>query len=49
MNFLLAVVAYLVIGLVLGIGLILVMKGSPWLLIAGLIAYVVAFGNDAAK
>lgn len=45
MNFLLAVVAYLIIGLVLGIGMVLVMKGSPWLLIAGLIAYVVAFGK----
>jgi hypothetical protein len=45
MKFLLAIVAYVIIGLVLGIGLVMVMKGNPWLFVAGFIAYVVAFGK----
>lgn len=45
MKFLLAIVAYLVIGLVLGWGILLAVKGSPWLLIVGFIAYAVAFGK----
>jgi hypothetical protein len=45
MNFLLAVVAYLVIGAVLGLGILLAAKGSPWLLVIGFLAYVIAFGR----
>jgi hypothetical protein len=45
MNFLLAVVAYLVIGAVLGLGILLAVKGSPWLLVIGFLAYVIAFGR----
>jgi hypothetical protein len=45
MNFLLAILAYVVIGLVLGWGIILAVKGSPWLLVAGFITYVVAFAK----
>jgi hypothetical protein len=45
MNFLLAVVAYLIIGAVLGAGLLMTMKGSPWLLVIGLLAYVVIFAR----
>ena len=38
-----AVVAYLFIGGVLGAGILAAVKGSPWLLVAGLLAYVVSF------
>ena len=45
MKFLLAVLAYLVIGLVLGWGILLAVKGNAWLLIVGFLAYVVAFAK----
>jgi hypothetical protein len=45
MNFLWAVVAYLVIAAVLGWGILLAVKGSPWLLVAGFVVYVIAFGK----
>ena len=45
MKFFLAVLAYVVIGLVLGCGLVMAVKGSPWLLVVGFLAYVVAFGK----
>ncbi len=45
MKFLMAIVAYLVIGLVLGWGILLTVKGQPWLLIVGLLAYTVAFAK----
>ncbi len=45
MKFLLAVLAYVVIGLVLGCGLVMAVKGNPWLLIVGFIAYVVGVGK----
>jgi hypothetical protein len=45
MKLLWAIIAYLMIGLVLGVGLVLTMKGSPWLLVISFIAYVVAFGK----
>ncbi|MEY2427769.1 MAG: hypothetical protein QOJ40_654 [Verrucomicrobiota bacterium] len=45
MKFLLAILAYLFIGVVLGSGMLMLMKGNPWLLIFGFIAYVVAFGR----
>jgi hypothetical protein len=40
-----AIIAYVAIGIILGWGLILTMKGSPWLLVIGFIGYVVAFGK----
>ena len=43
MKFLLAIVAYLVIALVLGGGILLTVKGQPWLLIVGFLAYAAAF------
>ena len=43
MKFLLAIVAYLVIGLVLSWGILLAVKGEPWLLIVGFLAYAGAF------
>ena len=40
-----AVVAYLIIGAILGYGILMALKGNAWLLIAGLVAYVVAFAK----
>jgi hypothetical protein len=45
MKFLLAIVAYLVIGLMLGWGILLAVKGEPWLLIVGFLAYALAFAK----
>jgi len=45
MKFLMAIIAYALIGVVLGWGIMLLIKGNPWLLIAGFIAYVVAFAK----
>ena len=45
MKLLWAVVAYLLIAFVLGWGILLSVKGNPWLLVIGFIAYVVAFGK----
>ena len=38
-----AICAYLVIGLVLAWGILLTVKGQPWLLIIGFLAYLAAF------
>ena len=45
MKFLMAILVYLVIGLILGAGMIMAVKGKPSLLIVGFIAYAVAFGK----
>jgi hypothetical protein len=45
MKFLMAIIAYLLIGLVLGWGIILTVKGNPWLLIVGFLAYAVGFAK----
>ena len=45
MKFLLAIVAYLLIGFVLCWGILLTMRGHPWLLIVGFLVYVVAFAK----
>ncbi|MGO9200208.1 MAG: hypothetical protein ACLQM8_06655 [Limisphaerales bacterium] len=45
MKLVLAILAYLMIGVVLGWGILLTVKGHPWLLIAGLLAYGVAFAK----
>lgn len=45
MKFLLAIIAYLVIALILGCGILLAVKGNPWLLIVGFLAYAVAFAR----
>lgn len=45
MKFLWAIIAYLAIGAVLGWGILLMVKGQPWLLIAGFLAYAVAFAK----
>ena len=46
MKFFLAIVAYLIISVFLGAGMLLMMiKGSPWLLIIGFVVYAVAFAK----
>lgn len=45
MKFVAAVAVYLLIGAVLSWGILLAMKGSLWLLIVGLLVYVVAFAK----
>lgn len=37
--------AYLVMALILGWGILLAVKGNPWLLIVGSLAYAVAFAK----
>jgi len=45
MKFFLAVVVYLLISVILGWGILLAVKGNPWLLIVSFLAYAVAFGK----
>jgi len=40
-----AILIYLVIGVILSFGVLLLLAGKPWLLIAALLAYVIAFGK----
>ena len=49
MKFYLAILTYLLIGAVLGIGILLTLSGKPWLLIAAAVAYLVAFGRLGCK
>ena len=45
MKFVLSVVVYLLMAAVLGWGILLMVKGEPWLLIVGFLAYAVAFAK----
>ena len=45
MKFVLAIAAYLLIGLVLAWGILLAVRGDPWLLIVGFLAYAIAFAK----
>ncbi len=45
MKFALAIIAYLIIGLVLGWGILSAVKGNFWILAVGFLAYVIAFGR----
>ena len=45
MNFLYACLAWLGIGLVLGFGILMAVKGSPWLLIVAALGFIVAVGK----
>jgi len=45
MKLTLAVLVYVLIGVVLGAGILLTVAGKPWFVIAAFIAYVVAFGK----
>jgi hypothetical protein len=45
MRFALAILVYILMGLVLAAGILLLVAGKPWLFIAALVAYVVSFGK----
>ena len=45
MKLLLAIAAYLSIGLLLAWGILLAVKGEPWLLMMGFLTYAVAFAK----
>lgn len=45
MKFALAILVYLLVGLALSAGILLLLAGKPWFLIVVLLAYVVAFGR----
>jgi len=45
MKLLLVIVAYLAISLLLGWGILLAVKGNPWLLIIGTLAYAISFAK----
>ena len=45
MKLALAALVYLVVALVLGLGILLLVAGKPWLLIIGFLAFVVVFGK----
>lgn len=45
MKLLCAFAVWMAMGLVLGLGILMAVKGSPWLLIAGLVGFVVAVGK----
>ena len=45
MKFLLAITAYLLISFVLCWGILLTVRGNPWLLIVSFLAYAVAFAK----
>ena len=45
MKFALAILVYLLIGMVLSAGILLLLAGKPWLLLLAVLAYVVAFGR----
>ena len=45
MKFALVIFVYLLMSAVLGWGILLAVKGQPWLLIVGFLAYAVAFAK----
>ena len=45
MNFVLALIVYLLMGVVLGWGILLAVKGSLWLLVVSLLAFSIAFAR----
>lgn len=45
MKFALAILVYALMGLVLCASILLLLKGEPWLFIAALLVYIVAFGR----
>ena len=45
MKLLFAVLVYLVIGVILGWGILLAVKGSWWLLIAGILTYLIVLSK----
>src|SRR5262245_66149190 len=46
MKFMLTILAYLIIGLVLGWGILAAVNGNFWILAVGFLAYVLTFGKS---
>ncbi|MEI9865424.1 MAG: hypothetical protein WDN00_12895 [Limisphaerales bacterium] len=49
MKLALAILAYAVIALILGLGILLLLQGKPWLLVVGVAAFIVAFAQIGCK
>lgn len=49
MKFALAILVYVVIALILGAGILLLIQGKPWLLIAGAAVFILAFARIGCK
>jgi hypothetical protein len=45
MNFALAILVYAAMAVILGVGILLLVAGHPWLLIIAGVAFIVAFGK----
>ena len=45
MKLLCAIAVWIGMGVILGAGILAAVKGSPWLLIAGLIGFIIAVGR----
>lgn len=45
MKFFLAILAYLFISLLLGWGILLAVKGQPWLLVVSILVYTISFAK----
>ncbi|MGH7951926.1 MAG: hypothetical protein ACREFE_08410 [Limisphaerales bacterium] len=45
MKLALAALVYLIMAFILGWGILLLMAGNPWLLVAAFVVFVVAFGK----
>ncbi len=45
MNFVYAAAVWIGMGVLLGLGLLLAVAGKPWLLIAGVLAFIIAVGK----
>jgi hypothetical protein len=45
MKLLMTIVAYLLISFLLGWGMLLAVRGNPWLLIIGFLSYAIAFAK----
>ncbi len=45
MKLVLPILAYVVMGLILGWGILLAVKGDPWMLIVGFLGYLVTFAK----
>ena len=49
MKLALAILAYAVIALILGLGILLLIQGKPWLLVIGVVGFIVAFARIGCK
>jgi len=45
MKLILAIAVWLIMGAILGLGLLTAVNGSPWLLIAGVLGFIIAVGK----